>query len=108
MLREFQAEIERLKAQLAERRGGSGAATPAAAAGKAGAAPATAGISSGSGGSAAAGSAPGGGGNGGAAMDARAAAIRQSVRAELERQLRQAASVEALARARQAVEQQAR
>jgi len=41
-------------------------------------------------------------------VDARAAAIRHAMRAELQQQLRQAATVEALAKARQALEQQAR
>ncbi len=96
MLREFQAEIARLKAQLAERQqqraasAGLGSPEKAAALGAA----AAAGSGSGSAGTMAA--------------EARAAAIRQAMRAELQRSMRQAASVEALAKARQAIEAQAR
>ena len=98
MLREFQAEIARLKAQLAERQqqraasAGVGSPEKAAALGAAAAA-----VGSNGGGSAST-----------MAAEARAAAIRQAMRAELQRTMRQAASVEALAKARQAIEAQAR
>lgn len=107
MLREFQEEIARLRAQLAERqqaRAASAGGTPA------GGSPDKAGALGPGGGGA-----PGeerGGGSGqaqsGAGAEAGAAAIRQSVRADLERQLRRAATTEALAKARQAIEAQAR
>ncbi|KAL4436755.1 hypothetical protein ABPG75_003894 [Micractinium tetrahymenae] len=105
MLREFQAEIARLKAQLSERQ-----QSRAASAGSRGASLeklSTQAASSAAGtGTASVGNSAGG--SSGGAADARAAAIRQSMRAELQQQLRKAASLEALAKARQAIEQQAR
>lgn len=106
MLREFQEEIARLKAQLAGRQQQcagsagllrSGSPDKAALLGTAG----SGGASGGSGGASVGASSSG-------AVEARAAAIRHSMRVELERQLKQAVSVEALAKARQAIEQQAR
>lgn len=99
MLREFQAEISRLKAQLAERQQGraaSAAGTPEKLAMQAAAAPAAS-----EGGAAS-------NGSDNSAADVRAVAIRRSMRAELQQQMRTAASLEALAKARQAIEQQAR
>lgn len=113
MLREFQAEIARLKTQLAERQqgrvasAGSRGGSPekvslVAAAGGSG------GLTSASGNYDASGSGNYGSSSGSSMADARVAAIRQSMRAELQRQLRQAVTVEALAKARKAIEQQAR
>ena len=108
MLREFQDEIARLKAQLAERQqqgsgggGGSGGSSLGGSPDKSAAPLGAAAGGSGCGGSSSSSSSS-------FAADARAAAIRRSMRAELERQLRQAVTVEALAKARQAIEQQAR
>lgn len=98
MLREFPAEIARLKAQLLERQ-----QQPAASA-SLGSPEKLAAL----GAAAAAASSGGGGGAGAMAAEARAAAIRQAMRAELQHTMRQAASVEALAKARQAIEAQAR
>ena len=101
MLREFQDEIARLKAQLAERQqqGGGGGGGGGGGSGSQGGSPDKA---------AAALGAAAGSGSSSAAVDARAAAIRKAMRAELEQQLRQAVTLEALAKARQAIEQQAR
>ena len=82
MLREFQQEIERLKAQLAERQQRS-ARPPSAAP-------------------------PGAAGGDGQPVAASQAALRSAVRRDLQAQLRQAASVEGLAKAREAAEQSAR
>ena len=98
MLREFQAEIARLKTQLAERqqaRAASAGGSPEKQAMQAAAAAASAGGTAGA-------------GNDSGTVDAHAAAIRKSMRAELQRQMRKAVSLEALAKARQAIEQQAR
>ena len=107
MLREFQDEIARLKAQLAERQqqgSGSGSGGSVGSSSTLGGSPDKAAATLGA-------AARGGAGvssSSNAAVDARAAAIRRSMRAELERQLRQAVTVEALAKARQDSEQQAR
>lgn len=90
MLREFQEEIARLKAQLRERQ-------------------LCAGSSSSSAGTAAPAPSPGSSGSGKSlvgAWEERAAALRDKLRTDVERQLRQAASVEGLQRARQALEQE--
>ena len=102
MLREFQAEIARLKAQLAERQQqrATGTSGPGSQGGSPEKAAPVGPISSGVG--------SGGSGAGSAAVDARAASIRQAMRAELERQLRQAATLDALTKARAAIEQRAR
>ncbi|PSC70144.1 kinesin-ii motor [Micractinium conductrix] len=100
MLREFQEEIARLKSQLAERQQARVASANPSRNGSPEKPSSLGSTLNSSGGSSS--------GGGTAGVDARAAAIRQAMRAELQRQLRQAANVEALAKARQAIEQQAR